>query len=302
MTLDGSDIADGGGGGTVGARVSELLEATTGESEPGATGREGLKQDQERVLETPHRGEDASRDISREQHLRRVERLSSLGTLIGGVAHELNNPLTAVVGFAHLMLMDERPAEDREMLETIAREAERAAKIVADLRIVARDSQQEPPAARSAIDLNELVRHVVGVRRPLLETRGIMVSEDFAHDLPTIQASRAQLEQVVVNLLMNAEHALEGVRARPRELVLRTRPTPLGAALHVIDSGAGIRREHIDRIFDPFFTTRAPGEGTGLGLTLVHSIVTEHGGSLRVDSEPDRGTEFVIDLPGLEAT
>lgn len=245
---------------------------------------------------------DASQEISREQHLRRVERLASLGTLIGGVAHEMNNPLTAVVGFAHLMLMDERPAEDREMLEMIAREAERAAKIVADLRLVARSNQTEVPATRSAVDLNELVRHVLSVRRPLLETRRIDVREELADDLPPAWGNRAQLEQVVVNLVINSEHALQHSRPGSRELIVRTQATPLGVALHVIDNGAGIRREHIDRIFDPFFTTRPPGEGTGLGLSLVHSIVTEHRGSLRVESEPDRGAEFVIDLPSPEAT
>ena len=240
---------------------------------------------------------DATQEIAREQHLRRIERLASVGTLIGGVAHELNNPLTAVVGFAHLMLMDERSPEDRETLEMIAREAERAAKIVADLRLVARDTRQSYAGERAAVRLNDLVRWVVEVRRDGLDALDIRIVERLEEDLPPVWADRAQLEQMLMNLVGNAEHALSAVSDRARELVLQTRRSPLGAALHVSDNGGGIRSEHLERIFDPFFTTKAPGEGPGLGLSLAHRIVTDHGGSLRVESQRDGGAEFIVDLP-----
>ena len=240
---------------------------------------------------------DASVEITRDQHLRRVERLASLGTLIGGVAHELNNPLTAVVGFAHLMLLDERSPEDRETLETMAREAERAARIVSDLRLVARNTQDDDDTERTAVDLNDVVRHVLKVRRYSLETRNVEVRQELADDLPPVRANRAQLEQVVVNVIVNAEQALDRETTRARVITVRTRPAGENVALHVADNGPGIRGEHLDRIFDPFFTTKPPGEGTGLGLSLVHTIVNEHGGSMRVESTPERGAEFVIELP-----
>ena len=240
---------------------------------------------------------DASVEITRDQHLRRVERLASLGTLIGGVSHELNNPLTAVVGFAHLMLLDERSDEDRETLETMAREAERAARIVSDLRLVARNTQEDRGPERSAVELNEVVRHVVKVRRYSLETRNIELEQELDDGLPPVWANRAQLEQIVVNVLVNAEQALDRAPGRARRIKITTRLGRGGVALCVADNGPGIKPEHIDRIFDPFFTTKPPGEGTGLGLSLVHSIVTEHGGSMRVESGAGRGAEFVIELP-----
>ncbi|HEX6588328.1 MAG TPA: PAS domain S-box protein [Longimicrobiales bacterium] len=240
---------------------------------------------------------DASSEIGREQHLRRVERLASLGTLIGGVAHELNNPLTAVVGFAHLMLLDERPDEDRETLRTMAREAERAARIVADLRVVARNTQEEAAGDVGPVDVNDVLRHVLRVRRYSLETRNIEVREELADRLEPVLGNRAQLEQVVVNVVVNAEQALDRLDQGPRLLTVRTRQRPDHVVLAFADNGPGIRKDHLERIFDPFFTTKPPGEGTGLGLSLVHSIVTEHGGTMRVESSPGRGAQFVVELP-----
>ena len=244
---------------------------------------------------------DAASEIGREQHLRRVERLASLGTLIGGVAHELNNPLTAVVGFAHLMLLDERPDEDRETLQTMAREAERAARIVSDLRVVARNTQEEASVNRELVDVNDVLRHVLRVRRYSLETRNIEVEEDLEVQLDPVLGNRAQLEQVVVNVVVNAEQALDRLEHGPRILTVRTRQRPNCVLLAFRDNGPGIRSEHLDRIFDPFFTTKPPGEGTGLGLSLVHSIVNEHGGTMRVESTPGGGAEFVVELPVADA-
>jgi PAS domain S-box-containing protein len=238
---------------------------------------------------------DATEELTREQQLRRAERLASLGTLIAGVAHELNNPLSAIKGFAQLMLMDDRPEEDREALEIMRREAERAAKIVADLRLVARQTQ-ESGADRAPVDLNEVVRHVVKLRRYALTTRNVELREDLSERLPAVLGDRSQLEQVLLNLVVNAEQALSGVEGE-RRLILRTRPSGGGVAVHVVDNGPGIRPDHLDRVFDPFWTTKAPGEGTGLGLSLVHSLVAEHGGEVRVDSEPGKGAAFTVTLP-----
>jgi PAS domain S-box-containing protein len=238
---------------------------------------------------------DVSEEIERERHLRRAERLASVGTLIGGVAHELNNPLHAIRNFAELLMMEPRSTDDREALEIIQREADRAAKVVSDLRLFARETQ-EVEGGRVAVDLNDVVRHVLKVRRYSLGTRNIEVREDLADDLPPVLADRGNVEQVVLNLTVNAEQAM-AEQSGERRLILRTRRTPGGAALHVVDSGPGIPPQYLERVFDPFFTTKAPGEGTGLGLSLVHNIVTEHGGAIHVDSQVGKGTAFRIELP-----
>lgn len=238
---------------------------------------------------------DASDAIAREQQLRRAERLASVGTLVGGVAHELNNPLHAIRNFADLMLMEERNPEDREALEIIEREADRAAKIVSDLRLIARESQSED-TQREAVDLNDVVHHAIRVRRYSLDTRDIEVQTDLQDDLPPIHALRADIEQVLLNLIMNAEQAMDETE-RDRRLSLRTRSAGGHATLTLTDNGSGIAAENLPRIFDAFFTTKQPGEGTGLGLSLVHSIIAEHDGEIRVNSMPGRGTTFRIDLP-----
>lgn len=242
---------------------------------------------------------DAREAIERERRLRRTERLASLGTLVGGVAHELNNPLHAIRSFAELMLLEDAEGSDREALEIIKREADRAAKIVSDLRLIARQTQ-EGERTRAAVDLNEVVRHILKVRRYALETGNVEVREHLDEGLPLIAASRADIEQVVLNLIVNAEQAMTASDGE-RRLVLRTRATPDSVALSVEDTGTGIPSAHLERVFDPFFTTKAPGEGTGLGLSLVHSIVAEHGGSIRVESETGRGSAFGVDFPRFPA-
>lgn len=236
---------------------------------------------------------DAGEAVERENRLRRVERLASLGTLVGGVAHELNNPLHAISNFAELMLMQQRAADDREFLEIIQREADRAAKIVSDLRLVARQTQ-ERTGAREEVDLNDIVRHVLKIRRYALQTGNIEVREDLATDLPPVLANRSEIEQVVLNLVVNAEQALD--KQETRRLILRTRRTTGGAAVYVVDTGRGIPAEHLERIYDPFWTTKPPGEGTGLGLSLVHNIVMEHQGEIDVESEVGKGTAFRVEL------
>jgi PAS domain S-box-containing protein len=238
---------------------------------------------------------DVSDEVARESQLRRAERLASLGTLVSGVAHELNNPLAAIKSFAQLLLLDERPLEDQEALEVIEREAARAAKIVADLRLAARQTERSG-GAREPVQLNEVVRHVLALRGYTLQTHNVEVRDDLSRDLPLILADRGEVEQVVLNLVLNAEHSLAD-HPGERRLVVRTRPSGASVSLHVVDSGPGIPEEHLERIFDPFWTTKEPGKGTGLGLSLVHATVTEHGGTIQVDSEPGRGAAFVVEFP-----
>jgi len=145
------------------------------------------------------------------------------------------------------------------------------------------------------------VRHVCKVRRYSLETRGISIVEELAGGLPLVHANRGEVEQVVVNLVVNAEQAMATVSGE-RQLRLRTVRGIADVTLMVSDTGPGIAPEHRDRIFDPFFTTKPPGEGTGLGLSIVHSIVNEHGGQIRVESDPSHGTTFIVELPRAAPT
>jgi PAS domain S-box-containing protein len=235
---------------------------------------------------------------AQDAHVRRVERLASLGTLIGGVAHELNNPLTAIKGFTELMLLNDQPAEDREALETIAREASRAAGIVSNLRLLTRRTQEG--SLMGPVDVNDAVRHVLKLRRYSIDTSNIVVHAELDPALTFVWADRGQIEQILLNLVVNAEQAL-ALGDLPRTLFVRTSADGDSAIIEVEDNGPGIRRAELERIFDPFWTTKSPGVGVGLGLSLVHTIVADHGGRIRVESEPGKGALFVIELPAAPA-
>lgn len=239
--------------------------------------------------------EDITEIRARDMQLRRAEGLAVMGTLIGGVAHELNNPLQAIRGFAELLLDSTPEAGDRDALETISREARRAARIVSELRNLARNVSEEP-GPRQPVDLNDVVRHVLRTREYSLASANIDVTQDLSNALPSILADATQVEQVVLNLVVNAVQALEAVDG-PRRLILRTRCTPDGCSLHVYDNGPGIEPGLMPRLFDPFFTTKAAGDGTGLGLAIVHQIITAHGGTVHVESEPGRGAKFMVQVP-----
>jgi PAS domain S-box-containing protein len=239
--------------------------------------------------------EDITNERVRDAQLRRAERLAAVGTLIGGVAHELNNPLQAISGFAELMLEKDRTESDRDALDTISREARRAARIVSELRTVATSSHEEM-GPREAVDLNDVVQHVIKTRAYSLAAANIDVRQDLAVALPPLTGDASRLEQVMLNLLVNASQALADVDGE-RRIIVRTRLTPGGCSLSVYDNGPGIDPGHMAHLFDPFWTTKSPGEGMGMGLSVVHQIVTEHGGKVHVDSELGRGTNFIIDLP-----
>jgi len=243
------------------------------------------------------------RDVTEEkrqaEQLRRAQRLAAVGTLVGGVAHELNNPLSAVMGLSQLMLMDTQSEKDRESLTMIHREAGRMARIVADLRRIARGSQ-EAEAPRVAVNLNDVIRHVLRVRGYSLSTHNVRIVEDLDAGLGPVMADPGRLEQVVLNLVVNAEQAMASA-AGHGTLVLRTRSGLQGNTLTVEDTGPGIALEDQERIFDPFWSTKAPGEGTGLGLSVVHGIVDGLGGRISVESQPKAGARFTVLLPHADA-
>jgi PAS domain S-box-containing protein len=238
-------------------------------------------------------------DVTERQRLeelrRRSERMATIGTTLAGVAHELNNPLAAIMGFTQLLLKKTWPSEDRAALETINHEAIRSATIVKDLLALARKRDVEK---RVRTDVNDVVGYIARTRRYALETAGITCQLSLDPGLPAIYGDRAQLEQVIINLINNAEHALTAGHAQRRgQIRLRTRHGERGVIIEVEDDGPGIPHEQHQQIWDPFWTTKAEGEGTGLGLSVVHGIVSDHGGTISVEDAPGTGARFVICLP-----
>jgi PAS domain S-box-containing protein len=242
---------------------------------------------------------DVTDEQEQERQLRRAERLASVGTLVGGVAHELNNPLSAIKGLSHLMLLDPHSDEDCEALEVIHRESDRMARIVDDLRRLARQSQEGENTPRAPVDVNELVRHILRVRGYSLTTRNVRIVEELQPGLGSVLADPGRLEQVLLNLVVNAEQAITEASGSG-SITIRTRSEAQEVSITVQDTGPGIAPENLERIFDPFWTTKGPGEGTGLGLSLVHRIVADHGGTIRVESELGRGARFTVLLPAVQ--
>ncbi|HEX3176260.1 MAG TPA: GAF domain-containing protein [Methylomirabilota bacterium] len=220
-------------------------------------------------------------------------KMSAVGQLVSGVAHELNNPLSVIIGYGQLLLGREVPADLKRPVELMVSQGERMSKIVRNLLYVAR---QRPPE-RTAVDLRQVMERTLALRINQLTLSSIRVHTEFADDVPVTTGDAQQLEQVFLNLLLNAEQAILEARAHG-EITLRTRLRADGAAIiaEVIDDGPGIPPESLSRVFEPFYTTKMVGSGTGLGLSVSYGIVHEHGGRLSAASEPGR-TVFALELP-----
>ena len=220
-------------------------------------------------------------------------KMSALGQLVAGVAHELNNPLSVIVGYGQLLLARELPAAMKRPIEMVVSQADRMAKIVRNLLFF---SRQRPPE-RAALDLNEVIERTLSLRLNQLTLSGISVERDLASGLPAIVGDPNQLEQVFLNLLLNSEQAIHDGK-RGARIVVRTSTSEGGRAVkaQVIDDGPGIPGEVLAHVFEPFFTTKEVGTGAGLGLSVSYGIVQEHGGRLVVESRPG-ATVFTLELP-----
>jgi signal transduction histidine kinase/ActR/RegA family two-component response regulator len=230
----------------------------------------------------------------RTAQLLQSEKVATMGSLLAGVAHELNNPLAVLMGQAALL---QRAAKDPSLVqraEKITVAAERCCRVVKNFLALAR---QRPPE-RGAVVLNQVVAEAVELLAYELRTDNVEVRLDVAGDLPPLWADAHQLHQVLVNIVANAHQAMRH-GAAPRTLAITTRSDAAGQRVHleIADSGPGIPAEIRARIFEPFFTTKPAGQGTGLGLSLCRGIVEEHGGALTVESEPGRGATFTVTLP-----
>ncbi|HTS18802.1 MAG TPA: ATP-binding protein [Verrucomicrobiae bacterium] len=228
-----------------------------------------------------------------EQQLRQAEKLSALGQLVAGVAHELNNPLAVVMGYAQLLVKN-RSLEERirRDLDKVLHESERAAKIVRNLLTFARP--REPHM--TMVDVNRIIVDALETREMQVQRANVEVRRRLGKDLPPTMADAGQVEQVVVNLLMNSIQALE-TRGDKRFVEVATEFSNNRIRITVADNGPGIPDAIMERIFDPFFTTKSPGKGTGLGLSICYSIVEEHKGRILVESKPGKGARFCVELP-----
>jgi signal transduction histidine kinase/CheY-like chemotaxis protein len=221
-------------------------------------------------------------------------KMAAVGQLTAGVAHELNNPLSVVLGFSELLLRDTAPDDPRQAdLEIIARQARRAREIVADLLDFSRQSEFELQKA----DLNQVVQESLALVRRQLEKEGITLEERYAHDLPPLLLNADRMKQVFLNLVTNASHAM----SRGGTLSVTSEWVGDEVAVQVADTGEGIPAEHLSRIFEPFFTTKPAGQGTGLGLSVSLGIVQDHGGRIEVESRVGEGSTFTVWLPASSA-
>ncbi len=239
-----------------------------------------LKERDERLKEQAH------------QQIMKSERLATLGQLAAGVAHEINNPLGAVLMYAHLS-MEELEAADprRKNLEKVVRESTRCKNIVRGLLDFAR--QSEPNIEES--DVNEILRHTLSLleNQPLFQN--IKITTALSASLPSAMMDSSQIQQVCTNIILNAAEAM----AAEGELTVASRTTADGQWIEIefTDTGCGIPRENLEKIFDPFFTTKEVGRGTGLGLAVSFGIIARHKGTIEVKSEPGKGTTFTVRLP-----
>jgi len=242
--------------------------------------------------------DDQSRDLY--QQLLQAEKLAALGQTISGVAHELNNPLATILSWAERLSDKPLDAPMRRGVDVILGEADRAARIVRNLLTFARKRQ----STRTMIDVNQVIGDTLALRAYEHTLTNITVTAALAAGLPQVFADPHQIQQVLLNLVINAEQAMLSANGRG-SLVIRTwhNGDDESVVLEVSDDGPGVPVEMQTKIFDPFFTTKDVGKGTGLGLTVAYAIVQEHGGHIRVESRPGRGASFVVELPvsGTEA-
>lgn len=220
------------------------------------------------------------------------EKLSAVGEFVAGVAHELNNPLTSVLGYSDLLRLETREPTAREFTDRIVKSAQRCQKIVQSLLSFARQHAPE----RKLVQVNDLLQDLLEIMAYDLRTSNVAVVTELAPVLPPMLGDSHQLQQVFVNIVNNARQAVQAFR-RDGRIVLRTGVVNHRIRVEFEDNGPGIRPEHLKRIFDPFFTTKPVGKGTGLGLSLSYGIIQEHGGKIEVTSEVGHGAKFTIDLP-----
>jgi len=237
--------------------------------------------------------DDVTEQVLREQDLQRRDHLASIGLLASGIAHEVNTPLTGISSYTQ-MLLEERTQNDPEysILKKIEQQAFRAAGIASSLLNFSRqrDGDYRP------LDVEEMVTETLGLFEPHLRGRRIDLVRRIQGPLDRVNGNRGRLQQVLMNLLLNAVDAMPGGGT----VTVAARAASGRVQIDVSDTGCGIPPEHLERIYDPFFTTKPRGQGTGLGLSVSYGIVKEHSGTLSAESSPGEGSRFVVSLPAVD--
>lgn len=241
------------------------------------------------LLETAQLEDERNRT---EERMQETAHLASIGELAAGVAHEINNPLTSVLGYSDIVLRSKLPKKYREDLQTIYDQAKRAAKIVQNLVFFARRSGTD----KQYLDVNSILGRALEMKSYDFKVNNIQVTTRLSAETRKTMADEHQLVQVILNLLTNAEQAIYKARGKGR---IDVRTASLGSSIEITikDDGPGIPQEHLQKIFEPFFTTKGIGQGTGLGLSISYGIVKSHGGEIWVESVEEQGATFHITLP-----
>lgn len=235
--------------------------------------------------------DDVTEQVRREEELQHREHLASIGLLASGIAHEVNTPLTGISSYAQILLAQRDPDDpEYETLRKIEQQAFRASGIASSLLNF---SRQRDGDHQQIIDLNRLMAETLQLFEPHLKGRPIRLTQRIEAHLPGVTGNRGRIQQVLMNLLLNAVDAMPD----GGEITLEAGIRAGRVNIEVSDTGVGIPREHLEKIYDPFFTTKPRGKGTGLGLSLTYGIIKEHSGTLTVDSRPGHGSRFTVSLP-----
>lgn len=238
---------------------------------------------------------DLTERVNLEDQLVQADKLSSIGLMAAGVAHEVNTPLAVIASQGQMLMRQASPDDPRwRTIEKIVKQAFRASEIVNSLLKFSRVSGSE----FTEIDLNKVIQETVSLVEPMLKTSKVSLNLQLASELPQVWGNSGKLQQVFMNLVVNARDAMP----RGGELTLATERENGSVRVEVCDTGVGIEPDHLTKIFDPFFTTKAKSRGTGLGLAVTYGIIREHSGNVVVESQPGRGSTFRLEFPALRKT
>lgn len=227
-----------------------------------------------------------------QQELNLASRLDTVGEMALGIAHEINNPLTGVIGFSQILMKKDIPDDIKKAVKSINEGGQRVAGIVSRLFTFGRYHKPQ----WDYVDINEIIETTLELRGYEMETANMKFTTQFAPDLPRTMADCSQLQQVFLNIIMNTETEMK-LAYGGGSLLIKTETIDNTIRISFEDDGPGISSENLDKLFNPFFTTREVGEGTGLGLSLCYGIIAEHSGQIYAESKPNKGATFIVELP-----